>query len=68
MSEEAFDAMKLKLSVEIEEEKGKMVEIHLCEMMKLLMLPSKTKSCKSENRALVRQTYGRTSEAVCGRI
>ncbi|KAG2239008.1 hypothetical protein Bca52824_089868 [Brassica carinata] len=31
MSEEAFDAMKLTFSVEIEEEKGKMVEIPLCE-------------------------------------
>lgn len=31
MSEEAFDAMKLTFSVEIEEEKGEMVEIPLCE-------------------------------------
>lgn len=31
MSEEDFDAMKLTFSVEIEEEKGKMVEIPLCE-------------------------------------
>ncbi|KAG2244957.1 hypothetical protein Bca52824_093228 [Brassica carinata] len=58
MSEEAFDAMKLTFSVEIEEEKGKMVEIPLCENVVR----------KTEDRAPFRQTCGRTSEAVCGRI